>query len=114
MMQVIVYQRLEILLQKEDEKLNDYRQKAAAEREKIAAEREKNLEHHRQSAQLARLARYEWAIAYTQWWTLLLAFAAGVIVAAPLWLNWPALVGCDRHDLVCTIGRIKEEKWVRD
>lgn len=107
MMQVIMYQQVQLVLKEDIEKLNEHRQK-------IAAEREKDLEHHRQSARLARLANYEWAIACCQWWVPLLAFVAGVIIAAPLWLNWPALVGCDRQDWVCTIGRVKAEKWVRD
>ncbi|MBW4554203.1 MAG: hypothetical protein KME35_24335 [Aphanocapsa sp. GSE-SYN-MK-11-07L] len=102
----IVDQRLELFFTK-------YKQDLATICKLNAQERAKAQEERQQSIRAAKIASFEWGIAFSQWWRLLIAGAVGFVIASPIWMNHPALVGCDKSDVICTFLRVKQPKWVR-
>jgi hypothetical protein len=114
---IIFNQQLDLVNQIIDQRLDTflfrYLKECDEERKTREIERRKELDHWREQKRNVWYTRQSWAVAFSQSWRLWLAFAVGAVLSAPLWVNWPAAVGCDKKDFVCMTLRMREVKLVR-
>ena len=100
-----------------DQRLDVFKERYFKEFEEFRKKRDilrrKEIDELREKERIVWYTRKSWALAFTETWALWLAFAIGALIAFPAGINWPAAVGCDRHDLVCTLGRVRDVKRIR-
>jgi hypothetical protein len=116
-MPVMFAQQLSLVNEIIDQRLDAYKRQYFKEFEdeskKREVQRRKEIDELREKQRIAHYTRQSWALAFTEAWVLWTAFGMGLVLAAPLWINWPAAVGCDRQDLVCTVVRFRDVKLIR-
>jgi hypothetical protein len=114
---IIFNQQLDLVNQIIDQRLDTflyrYLKECEEERKTREIERRKALDYWREQKRNVWYVRASWAVACSEGWRLWLAFAVGAVLSAPLWINWPAAVGCDKKDFVCMTLRMREVKLVR-
>ncbi|MGA7934281.1 MAG: hypothetical protein WCA35_12100, partial [Kovacikia sp.] len=103
----------QIIDQRLDAYKRQYLKEFEEERKKQDAQRRKEIDELREKQRIAWYTRKSWALAFTEAWALWTAFAVGFVIAMPVWINWPAAVGCDRQDLICTVVRFRNVKLIR-
>lgn len=116
-MPILFTQQLSLVNEIIDQRLDVYKRQYLKEfedeRKKREAVRRKEIDELREKQRIVWYTRKSWALAFTETWALWTAFAVGFVIAMPVWINWPAAVGCDRQDLICTVVRFRNVKLIR-